>query len=102
MILLFIGSYFSVLDNYDTNALSLPTSATNNPSNDPTANLQTQVGKSIQVLHTPYVKEYSIPNGTWPNGLLVDSNGTVWTVGTRSQNLLKVDPRNGQVLSCIH
>jgi len=99
MILLFIGSYFSVLDNYDTNALSLPTSATNNPSNDPTANLQTQVGKSIQVLHTPYVKEYSIPNGTWPNGLLVDSNGTVWTVGTRSQNLLKVDPRNGQVLN---
>ena len=32
-------------------------------------------------IHTPYVKEYSMPNGTWPNGILVARNGIVWTVG---------------------
>ena len=31
---------------------------------------------------TPYIKEYSMPNGTWPNAILVARNGIVWTVGT--------------------
>jgi streptogramin lyase len=40
-----------------------------------------------------------MPNGTWPNGILVDGNATIWTVGTKSQNLLRIDPKNGRLLA---
>lgn len=53
----------------------------------------------IQVLDTPYVIEYSMPNGTWPNGILVDKHGTVWTVSTKSHTLIKFDPKSGKVQS---
>ena len=55
--------------------------------------------QTIQVIPTPYVKEYTLPIGTWPNGILVDSGGTVWTVGTKSHTLISFDPINGKVLS---
>jgi hypothetical protein len=55
--------------------------------------------QTIQVIPTPYVKEYTLPNGTWPNGILVDSGGTVWTVGTKSHTLISFDPINGKMLS---
>jgi sugar lactone lactonase YvrE len=53
----------------------------------------------IEVLDTPYVKEYSMPNGTWPNGILVDKLGSVWTVGTKSHALLQLDPKDGKLQS---
>src|SRR6476619_1653311 len=55
--------------------------------------------QTIQIIPTQYVKEYTLPNGTWHNGILVDSGGTVWTVGTKSNNLISFDPINGKVLS---
>jgi virginiamycin B lyase len=40
----------------------------------------------------PYVKEFSLPEDTWPNGIRVDREGTVWTVGARTQSLIALDP----------
>lgn len=40
-----------------------------------------------------------MPNGTWPNGILVDKNGIVWTVGTKSHTLLSFDPNQGRVIA---
>ncbi len=50
-------------------------------------------------IDTPYIKEYSMPNGTWPNGILVDKNGIVWTVGTKSHTLLSFDPNQGRIIA---
>lgn len=40
----------------------------------------------------PYVLEYSFPKDTWPNAILVDSRGTIWTVGAKSGSLIAFDP----------
>jgi streptogramin lyase len=50
-------------------------------------------------IHTTYVKEYTMPNGTWPNGILVARNGIVWTVGTMSHTLIGFDPKQGKIRS---
>jgi streptogramin lyase len=44
-------------------------------------------------IDTPFVKEFSMPNGTWPNAILVARNGIVWTVGTKSHTLIGFDPK---------
>jgi streptogramin lyase len=48
---------------------------------------------------SPYIKEYSMPKGTWPNGILVAKDGMVWTVGTKSQTLISFDPKQGRIVS---
>jgi streptogramin lyase len=50
-------------------------------------------------IDTPFVKEYSMPNGTWPNAILVARNGLVWTVGTMSHTLIGFDPKQGKIRS---
>jgi virginiamycin B lyase len=50
-------------------------------------------------IDTPFVKEYSMPNGTWPNAILVARNGIVWTVGTMSHTLIGFDPKQGKIRS---
>lgn len=45
---------------------------------------------------SPYAKEFKLPDGTWPNGILVDSRGTVWTVGATSRDLVAFDPDSRQ------
>src|SRR5919197_6468367 len=50
-------------------------------------------------INSPYIKEYSMPKGTWPNGILVDKKGIVWTVGTKSQTLISFDPKQGRIVS---
>src|SRR6266487_5720591 len=50
-------------------------------------------------IDTPYVKEYTMPNGTWPNAILVARNGIVWTVGTISHTLIGFDPKQGKIIS---
>ncbi|MDE1770601.1 MAG: hypothetical protein KGI28_08645 [Thaumarchaeota archaeon] len=44
-----------------------------------------------------YVKEYSLPDGTGPNALLVDDSGTVWISASNSGNLLSLDPSRGGI-----
>lgn len=46
---------------------------------------------------TPYITEYSLPNGTKPNSILVDRDGMVWTVGSLSNKLYRLDPRTNQL-----
>ena len=50
-------------------------------------------------IDTPYIKEYSMPNGTWPNAILVARNEIVWTVGTMSHTLVSFDPKQGKIRS---
>ncbi|MGI0017180.1 MAG: hypothetical protein ACREA1_00560, partial [Nitrosotalea sp.] len=44
----------------------------------------------------PYVKEYSLPADSAPNGLVVDGSGLVW-VSSKHATLYSVDPINGNV-----
>jgi streptogramin lyase len=54
---------------------------------------------NITSLGSPYVKEYSVPSGSWPNGIMVDRNGIVWTVGTMSKTLISFDPGQAKIKS---
>lgn len=42
----------------------------------------------------PYVKEYSLPDGSGPNALLVDDNGMVWISTSKPNLLLSFDPKS--------
>ncbi|TRZ80448.1 MAG: hypothetical protein D4R90_01760 [Nitrosopumilales archaeon] len=53
---------------------------------------KSQITASIQ-----YVKEYSLPEGTKPNALLVDTHGNVWITTSDSKNLLSLDPESGDI-----
>ena len=44
----------------------------------------------------PYVKEYSLPPGSAPNGLVVTKSGLVW-VTSNNATLYSVDPKSGEV-----
>jgi streptogramin lyase len=55
-------------------------------------------GSSI-VTPNPYVKEFQLPKANFPNGILVDSNGTVWTIGARSNSLIAFDPEQKKAMS---
>lgn len=45
---------------------------------------------------SPYVKEYSLPLGSAPNGLVADKTGLVW-VTAQNATLYSVDPSSGHV-----
>jgi len=45
---------------------------------------------------SPYVKEYSLPFGSAPNGLVVDKTGLIW-VTAQNATLYSVNPSSGQV-----
>lgn len=50
-------------------------------------------------INSPYATEYKLLNGTWPSGIMVDGKGNVWTVGSQSHALVKIDPAAGTVKS---
>jgi streptogramin lyase len=43
---------------------------------------------------SPYVREYRLPSGSFPNGILVDRNGTVWSVRSQSHRLIAFTPKS--------
>lgn len=49
------------------------------------------------VIESDYVKEYSLEKDTWPNGILVDSEGQVWIAGSKTYSLYKFDPFTNQI-----
>jgi len=49
--------------------------------------------------NNPYVKEYSLPVGTWPNGILVDKNGIIWIAGSKIDSLFRFDTNQGKITS---
>ncbi|MDE1818021.1 MAG: hypothetical protein KGI19_05415 [Thaumarchaeota archaeon] len=60
-------------------------------------NSRNEVSSSTVVpKHDPYVQEYSLPQGSAPNGLVVDKSGLVW-VTSGNATLYSVDPQSGQV-----
>ncbi len=46
---------------------------------------------------SPYIKEYSLPQGSWPNGILVDKNSIVWIAGSKINALFSFDPKQDQI-----
>ncbi len=46
---------------------------------------------SVIPSQNPYLKEYSLPDNTAPNGLVVDKNGTVWITPSKSDLLYSLD-----------
>ncbi len=46
-----------------------------------------------------YVKEYPLPTGAWPNGILVDNNGIVWIAGSKINSLFRFDPKLEKIQS---
>jgi streptogramin lyase len=69
----------------------LPTSALQNSS--------ISENVSYSSFKSKYVTTYSLPNGTGPNGILVDNNGLVWTSGSSSHSLFRLDFENGKLRS---
>ncbi len=75
-------------------------SAENRASDLTSVSLQHANTSEIQSpLKNAYVTVFSLPNGTGPNGVLVDRNGLVWTSGSFSHTLLRLDPKGGTLES---
>ncbi len=83
----FIPALPKVTDNVRDNFGTLENESGNKPS----------LGMAAVAAVTPYVTEYSLPNGTLPNAILVDRSGMVWTVG--SGTFIELDPKNGELRS---
>lgn len=68
-------------------------------SNGLTAVRNNSISKNIPdfIFTSKYVTTYSLPNDTGPNGILVDSNGLVWTSGSFAQVLFRLDPNDGNL-----
>lgn len=66
----------------------------------PETNITTN-DNSVTVLDTPYIKEYPLAYNTWPNAILTDGKGIVWTVGSKSDILIKFDPRQEIISSYV-
>ncbi|MDE1845315.1 MAG: hypothetical protein KGI10_08320 [Thaumarchaeota archaeon] len=64
-----------------------------------TATQNNNISKNIPdfIFKSKYVTTYSLPNRTGPNGILVDSNNLVWTSGSFSHALLRLDPNDGNL-----
>jgi streptogramin lyase len=48
--------------------------------------------------NSPYVKEYSLPVGTLPNGIIVDKNGIIWIAGSKINSLFRFDTNQGKLI----
>lgn len=55
--------------------------------------------KQVSIFKGKYVTTYSLPNGTGPNGILVDKNGFVWIAGSSKHTLFQLDPTDGKLRS---
>ncbi|MGI0101497.1 MAG: hypothetical protein ACREA7_02755 [Nitrosotalea sp.] len=67
----------------------------NQPTYDTDSNLPNVV--SVVPIKGTYVTLYPLPNGTEPNSILVDKNGIVWSVGTKIQDLFRLDPNTNSL-----
>ncbi len=45
-------------------------------------------------IQNPYMQEYSLPENSAPNGLVVDNNGTVWVTSSKSSLLYSFDKKS--------
>ncbi len=54
----------------------------------------TDTGVHSRQNSNPYVKEYSLPEGSGPNALLVDAKGKVWVSTSKPDMLLSFDPQS--------
>lgn len=54
---------------------------------------------SYSIFKSKYVTTFSLPNGTGPNGILADDNGLVWTSGSSSHSLFRLDFKDDKLRS---
>ncbi len=71
----------------------------NTKSNPPTYNVDSNLPNVVSVvpIKGTYVTLYPLPNGTEPNGILVDKKGIVWSVGTKIHDLFRLDPNTNSL-----
>lgn len=67
-----------------------------NQLNSPEKNNQVKETEIVQSIESPYVKEFTLPKGSFPNGILMDGKGFVWIVGSDSR-LYKFDPKGNKL-----
>ncbi len=51
----------------------------------------------LRIDSNPYIQEYSLPDGSGPNALLVDKNGTIWISSSKSNLFFSFDPVSDKV-----
>ncbi len=44
---------------------------------------------------SPYIEEYSLPSGSWPNGIIADKQGTIWTIASKNNRMFSLKPESG-------
>ena len=45
----------------------------------------------------PYIEEYSLPVGSWPNGIIADKQGTIWAAASKTNKLFSLEPKSGMI-----
>lgn len=84
-----------VVQNYDNSSTSQKDSKKESlnqiPDNDTIS--------TFEAVHSPYITEYSLPEHTLPNGILVGRDGIVWVAGSTSHTLTSFDSRSGKIKS---
>ena len=57
------------------------------------------VSEQVSIFKNKYITTYLLPNGTGPNGILVDKNDFVWIAGSSKHTLFQLDPADGKLMS---
>jgi len=85
-----------VARNYDDSSISQKDGKGGKPLNQiiPNGTITT-----FEAVRSPYIKEYSLPGDTLPNGILVGRDGTVWVAGSTSHTLTSFDSKSGKIKS---
>ncbi|NHI03070.1 hypothetical protein DYY67_0191 [Candidatus Nitrosotalea sp. TS] len=66
-------------------------------SQKPTASEPSESVLTPTLSQNPYLQEYSLPDNSGPNGLIVDKTGTVWVTSSKSDMLYSFDQKSGQL-----
>lgn len=93
-VMLLFAYYFFIQENFEELKNPIEDNVQNTSSQNydsPNIGLEQKILGNLELIKSPYVTEYNLPNGTWPLGILVSSSGDVWIGGTKSHNLLLFD-----------
>jgi streptogramin lyase len=84
-----------IAQNYDNSSISQK----DGKKESSNQNIANDTIPTFEAVHSPYIKEYSLPDDTLPNGILVGRDGTVWVAGSTSHTLTSFDPKSGKIKS---
>ncbi|MHB8602551.1 MAG: Vgb family protein [Nitrosotalea sp.] len=100
ILIILIAAVIILFNNFETQTTTGNKTTVDAKSNNGLDTIQNNsISKNIPdfIFKSKYVTTYSLPNDTGPNGILVDSNGLVWTSGSFSHVLFRLDPNDGNL-----